>query len=88
MAKKAICILSGGMDSTLSSYIAKNEGYEIIAIHFNYGQRTEPKELESFRNICNTLDVQEKYENDIPFFTQIGANALTESSIEVPIGGN
>ena len=87
MAKKAICILSGGMDSTLSSYIAKNEGCEIIAVHFNYGQRTEKKELESFRNICNVLDVQEKYEIDIPFFTQIGANALTDSSIDVPIGG-
>lgn len=87
MAKKAICILSGGMDSTLSSYIAKNEDYEIIAIHFNYGQRTEHKELESFRKICNTLDVQEKYEIDIPFFTQIGANALTDSSIDIPIGG-
>ncbi|MFY9092643.1 7-cyano-7-deazaguanine synthase, partial [Aliarcobacter butzleri] len=29
--KKAICILSGGMDSTLSSYIAKKDGFEIIA---------------------------------------------------------
>ena len=33
--KKAICILSGGMDSTLASYMAKNDGYEIIAVHFN-----------------------------------------------------
>ena len=52
MNKKAICILSGGMDSTLSSYIAKNEGYEIIAVHFNYGQRTEKRELKAFRDIC------------------------------------
>jgi 7-cyano-7-deazaguanine synthase len=85
--KKAVCILSGGMDSTLSSYIARNDGYEIIAVHFNYGQRTEHKELECFRNICIELDVKEKYEINIPFFTQIGASALTDTSIDVPIGG-
>jgi len=87
MNKKAVCILSGGMDSTLSSYIAKNEGYEIIAVHFNYGQRTEQKELKSFRKIVKELDVQEKYEIDIPFFTQIGASALTDKSIEIPTNG-
>jgi 7-cyano-7-deazaguanine synthase len=85
--KKAVCILSGGMDSTLSSYIARNDGYEIIAVHFNYGQRTEHKELECFRNICIELDVKEKYEINIPFFTQIGASALTDTSIDVPIDG-
>lgn len=85
--KKAICILSGGMDSTLASYIAKNDGYEIIAIHFNYGQRTQDRELKAFRDICNDLKILEKYEIDIPFFTQIGASALTDKNIDVPIGG-
>lgn len=85
--KKAICILSGGMDSTLSSYIAKKDGYEIIAVHYNYGQRTERRELEAFRNICEDLKILNKYEIDIPFFTQIGASALTDESIDVPING-
>jgi 7-cyano-7-deazaguanine synthase len=85
--KKAICILSGGMDSTLSSYIAKNDGYEIIAIHFNYGQRTQDRELKAFRDICDDLKILEKYEIDIPFFTQIGASALTDKNIDIPIGG-
>ena len=68
--KKAICILSGGMDSTLASYIAKKkDGYEIIAVHFNYGQRTEKRELQAFRDICEDLEILEKYEIDIPFFT-------------------
>lgn len=84
---KAVCVLSGGMDSTLSTYLAKQDGYEIIAVHFNYGQRTEHKELECFRNICIELNVENKYEINIPFFTQIGASALTDTSIDVPIGG-
>ena len=85
--KKAICILSGGMDSTLASYMAKNDGYEIIAIHFNYGQRTQDRELKAFRDICDDLKILEKYEIDIPFFTQIGASALTDKNIDVPTGG-
>lgn len=85
--RKAICILSGGMDSTLASYIAKNDGYEIIAVHFNYGQRTEKRELQAFRNICEDLKISEKYEIDIPFFTQIGASALTDASIDIPVDG-
>ncbi len=85
--KKAVCILSGGMDSTLVSYLAKNEGYDIIAVHFNYGQRTQIRELKAFRDVCNDLKIKEKYEIDIPFFTQIGASALTDSSIEVPTSG-
>jgi 7-cyano-7-deazaguanine synthase len=85
--KKAICILSGGMDSSLASYIAKNDGYEIIAVHFNYGQRTQDRELKAFRDICEDLEILEKYEIDIPFFTQIGASALTDKNIDVPTGG-
>lgn len=85
--KKAVCILSGGMDSTLASYMANEDGAEIIAVHFNYGQRTEKKELEAFRKICSELNVANKYEIDIPFFTQIGASALTDKSIDVPTGG-
>ena len=85
--KKAICILSGGMDSTLSSYIAKKDGFEIIAVHFNYGQRTQNRELKAFRDICDDLGILEKYEIDIPFFTQIGASALTDKNIDVPTEG-
>ena len=85
--KKALCVMSGGMDSTLSAYMMKNDGYEIIAVHFNYDQRTQTKELECFNSICNDLNVKEKYILDLDFFKQLGASALTDKSIDVPIGG-
>jgi len=85
--KKAVCILSGGMDSTLASYLALQDGYEIITVHFNYGQRTQDKELQAFRDISNSLNVANKYEIDLPFFSHIGASALTDDSIDVPVGG-
>jgi len=85
--KKAVSILSGGMDSTTATYIAKNEGYEIVAIHFNYGQRTQSKELLAFENICKELNITKKYVIDLDFFTQIGASALTDKNIKVPTNG-
>ncbi|MBN2815880.1 MAG: 7-cyano-7-deazaguanine synthase QueC [Campylobacterales bacterium] len=85
--KKAVCIMSGGMDSTLSAYMAKQKGYEIVALHFNYDQRTEKKELEAFHAICHALDVSSKYVLSLDFFKHLGASALTDRSIEVPIGG-
>jgi len=87
MSKRAVCIISGGMDSALSAKMAQTDGYEIIALHFNYGQRTETKELESFRKIASSLNASEMYEIDLPFFEQIGASALTDKNIDVPTGG-
>jgi len=85
--KKAVCIMSGGMDSTLSAYIMKNAGYEIIAVHFNYDQRTEKKELECFNAICSDLKIKKKYTLDLDFFKQLGASALTDKNIEIPSSG-
>lgn len=75
------------MDSALSAKIAQLEGYEIIALHFNYGQRTQSKELECFRKVALAVEASENYEIDLPFFEQIGASALTDKSIDVPTGG-
>ena len=85
--KIAVCIMSGGMDSTLSAYMMQDRGYEIIAVHFNYDQRTQTKELECFHNVCDALEVKEKYVLDLDFFKQLGASALTDKSIEVPTDG-
>lgn len=87
MTKKAVCVISGGMDSTLSAKIAQNDGYEVIGVHYNYLQRTEQKELQAFRNVIDALGIKTKYEIDLPFFADIGASALTDTSIEVPISG-
>lgn len=87
MTKKAVCIISGGMDSTLCAKMAQNDGYEVIGVHYNYLQRTEQKELEAFRNVIGALGIKAKYEIDLPFFADIGASALTDENIEVPVSG-
>ncbi len=87
MSKKAVCIMSGGMDSTLGAYLMKERGYEVIAVHFNYDQRTEKKEREAFHAIADTLGATNKYDLDIGFFKELGASALTDRSIDVPVDG-
>jgi len=85
--KKAVCIMSGGMDSTLAAYMMQKEGYEIIAVHFNYDQRTQTKELWCFKQLTQALDVKESYTLDLDFFKQLGASALTDKNIDVPTAG-
>lgn len=75
------------MDSTLSAKLAQLEGYDIIALHFNYGQRTQKRELKSFRQIANYLNVKMSYEIDLDFFKTIGASALTDMSLDIPTDG-
>ena len=87
MSKKAVCIISGGMDSALAAKIEKKDGYEIIALHFNYNQRTQDKELECFELISKDLNVKDKYVIDLDFFKQIGATALIGNEIDVPTDG-
>jgi len=84
---KAVVILSGGMDSTTSLFIAKKEGFDIIPLHFNYGQRTQKRELKAFNDICDYLNLKNRYVIDLPFFKQIGASALVNKSLEVPVDG-
>lgn len=84
---KAVCIMSGGMDSTLCAYQLSARGYEIIAVHFNYHQRTQERELLAFRSITDKMGVANRYEIDLGFFAQIGTSALTDRSIDVPVDG-
>jgi len=51
MKKKAVCLISGGLDSCVSSYIAKKEGFDIFALTFFYGQRHK-KEIDSSKIIA------------------------------------
>ena len=84
---KAVVILSGGMDSTLCAYMANREYDELIAVHFSYGQRTEKKELESFRKIVSTLKIKTTYEIDLSFFETIGASSLIDISLHIRTDG-
>ena len=83
---RALCVISGGMDSATCAYIAKREGYEIVALHFDYDQRTMGKEQECFGKICDDLGVAKRFILDARFIAQIGGSALTDGALPIRKG--
>lgn len=81
VGKKAVVLLSGGVDSTTTLAIAKQSGYEIYALSAMYGQR-HGIEIEFARQIAQTIGVvgHSIVEIDLRIF---GGSALTDD-IEVP----
>ena len=80
---KAVCLLSGGMDSSTLAYLAKSEGYEICALHLNYGQRTESKELACAQKIASMLSAKDFIAVNVGYFSQFGESSLTDKKIAV-----
>ncbi len=86
MSKKlAVCLVSGGMDSTVSAAIAATK-YDVAFLHISYGQRTQKRELKAFRQIADFYNVEKRLEITLSHFKEIGGSALTDSSIKVPEG--
>lgn len=80
-SKKAVVLLSGGLDSATTAAIAKAEGYDVHALSFDYAQRHRV-ELESARRVAEGLGIVNHL--FIKFdLREIGGSALT-SDIEVP----
>ena len=79
----AVVLLSGGMDSALCASIAQKEGYEIAALHLNYGQRTQSRELKAFNDLLIHFDIKQKLIVDVSHFANMGGSSLTDDTMEV-----
>jgi 7-cyano-7-deazaguanine synthase len=71
------------MDSSTLAYVAKDMGYDIIALHFTYGQRTEVKERACAQTIARMLDAVDFVEISLEHFKKIGASSLTDTAIPI-----
>ena len=80
--KKAVVLLSGGLDSATVLAIAKNEGYACYCLSFDYHQR-HVAELDASRRVAKTLGAAEHrvFQLDLSTF---GGSALTDDNIAVP----
>jgi 7-cyano-7-deazaguanine synthase len=82
-SKKAVVLLSGGVDSSTAMAVANREGYEIHALSFRYGQR-HGREIEAAKRVAAIFEVGNHLIIDFDLRV-VGGSALTDQ-IDVPKG--
>ena len=81
-AKKAVVLLSGGLDSATVLAIAREQGYETYALSVSYGQR-HVAELNAAAKVAQRLGARDRRQMQVNL-DGIGGSALTDRSIAVP----
>lgn len=83
MKPSSILILSGGLDSTVSSYIAARETRPLLALTFDYGQRAAVREKEASRRIADRLKVPHRV-LILPWLAEITKTSLVDKNTSLP----
>jgi 7-cyano-7-deazaguanine synthase len=85
-SRKAVVLLSGGMDSCVCTAIARERhgAARIALLHAGYGQRTQSRERQAFDAIADFYDTRQRLVVQLDHFRVIGGSALTDPSIAVP----
>lgn len=84
--RTAVVLLSGGMDSCVSTAMARERhgAAKIALLHAGYGQRTQSRERVAFGEIADFYDVRQRLVVQLEHFRAIGGSALTDQKIAVP----
>jgi 7-cyano-7-deazaguanine synthase len=85
-SRKAVVLLSGGMDSCVSTAIARERhgAGNLALLHASYGQRTQRRERRAFEEIADFYGVGDRLVVQLDHFRAIGGSALTDEKIAVP----
>lgn len=84
MKKNAICLLSGGLDSTTALLFSKKMGFQIKAVNFNYYQRSRVKEQRHAKAIARYFDIP-FFSIEFPFYKKFKIkNALLNKNLSLP----
>jgi 7-cyano-7-deazaguanine synthase len=81
----AIALLSGGLDSATAAALAQEEGYRVIGLSFDYGQRHR-RELQAAAAVASALNLAEHHTIAVNLAAW-GGSALTDAAIAVPTEG-
>jgi 7-cyano-7-deazaguanine synthase len=85
-SKKAVVLLSGGMDSCVCMAIARGRhgAANVALLHAGYGQRTQERERRAFDAIADFYGVSQRLVVQLDHFRAIGGSALTDTKIAIP----
>ncbi|MBI1849898.1 MAG: 7-cyano-7-deazaguanine synthase QueC [Planctomycetes bacterium] len=83
MHETYLALLSGGLDSTVATALARQRGRVGAAVTADYGQRSAAREVEASRRIAHALEIPHRVV-DLRFLGQLGGNALTDAAKALP----
>jgi 7-cyano-7-deazaguanine synthase len=81
--RRAVCLVSGGMDSCVTAAIADSENDELAFLHVSYGQRTEQREREAFEALAEYYRVKAQLVISLEHLALIGGSSLTDPTMTV-----
>jgi 7-cyano-7-deazaguanine synthase len=81
--KRAVILVSGGMDSATAVYEAMERGYEPYFLHTSYGQQTETKEYECAKALAEEVGAADMLHIETEHLAAIGASSLTDEELDV-----
>lgn len=79
--KKAVCLISGGLDSTVATAMVIDQGYEPVFLFNRYGQKTVEKEEWCVNKLKDFYKVKEMFIVDLPWVKEFGGSALLDKNI-------
>ena len=82
MVQSAVCLLSGGLDSCVTAFMAKDEDYDIYALSFNYWQRHK-KEIECAKDVAFAVKAKDHIIFDLDL-RRFGKSSLVDTSSYIP----
>lgn len=80
---RALALISGGLDSIVAAWAAKDEHIIAAALTCDYGQRAREREIQAARNVASKLGCSHIVV-ELPWLGQLGQSALTDPRAEVP----
>ena len=84
MDSLAVVLASGGMDSCVAAAEARTRSDELALLHVTYGQLTQQRELDAFRDLADFYGVERRLVVDIGHLKTLGGSALVDASLALP----
>jgi len=83
LCHRAVCLVSGGMDSCVTAAIARQENDELAFLHVTYGQRTAARERRAFEQLADHFQVTRRLVASLDHLKEIGGSSLTDANIPI-----
>jgi len=80
--EEAIVVVSGGLDSAVVAQIASRK-HSLAFLHISYGQKTEKRELRSFKDLAAHFKVKKRLVANIKYLKDIGGSSITDKNINI-----